>query len=197
MSYSNNSHSLEELIADYLNGHLSDADTQKLETAMAEDLQFRDMIKFECRIQSSVCLERAAPTHVPQFATLADKLDGGSRTITSRWRAWGPSFAVVMLVAIAVGYFPQSEQPINEFETLSDIPFNYAKSVLRIIQQDTIDEAALTDLLRDYDLTLVKRYPGANVLDAIPNTPSQLESIAKQLEKDQRVKFVQIPQGSK
>ncbi len=119
MSHADNSHPLQGLIADYLNGHLSDAEAQRLDLAMAQDSQLRQMVEFERNIQSTITSEQAAPTYVPQFAKIADKLDGPS---ISHWLTWGPSFAVVMLVAVAVAYLPQAEQPINQFDMLSDIP---------------------------------------------------------------------------
>ena len=195
MSHTKRTHPLEGLIADYLNGHLSDADTERLDLAMAQDAQLREMVEFERNIQSAITSEQAVPTHVSQFAEIADKLEGSSASHASRWLTWGSSFAVVMLVAVIVAYLPQAEPPINQFEMLSDIPLTYDKPILRIINKDNLDESALNRLLNDYDLKMVKRYPEANAMDVIANTSMQLELVAKQLEQDRRVKFIQLKQA--
>ncbi len=195
MSHAKRTHPLEGLIADYLNGHLPDADTERLDLAMAQDSKLREMVAFERNIQSTITSEQVVPMHVPQFAKIADKLDGSSASHTSRWLTWGSSFAVVMLVAVIVAYLPQAEQPINQFEMLSDTPVIYDKPVLRIMHEDSLDESALVLLLNDYDLKMVKRYADANAMDVISNTSTQLELIAKQLKQDKRVKLIQLKQG--
>lgn len=196
MSHSKNTHPLEGLIADYLNGHLSDTDVQRFNVAITEDSQLREMVEFERSIQSSVAKEQAAPTYAPQFADIVDRLDARPGSLTSRWTAWGgASVAAALLVVVVVAYLPPPEQPINEFETLSDISVTYDKPVLRIVNKDDLDESALTTLLNDYDLKIIKRYPGTNAMDVISNKSTRLELIARQLEKDQRVKFIQLKQG--
>jgi MinD superfamily P-loop ATPase len=196
MNHSKNTHALEELIADYLNGHLSDTDVQRLNLAITQDSQLREMVEFERSIQSSITAEQATPTYVPQFAGIVDRLDTRSGSLTSRWTTWGgASVAAALLVVVVVDYLPQPEQPINEFETLSNIPTTYDKPVLRIVNKDNLDESALTTLLNDYDLKIIKRYPGTNAIDVISNKSTRLELIAKQLKKDRRVKFTQLKQG--
>lgn len=195
MSHSKSTHPLEGLIADYLNGHLSDTDARRLNVAITQDSQLRKMVEFERRIQSSIASEQAAPTYVPQFSRIADRLNTHSDSFTTHWPTWGgASVAVALLVVVVVGYLPQPEQPINEFETLSDIAVSHDKPVLRMINKDDLDQSALTALLNEYDLEIVKRYPGTNAIDVISKKSIRLELIAKQLEKDQRVKFVQLKQ---
>ena len=61
-------HSMEPMIADYINGHLDPLDEQKMQRAIAEDEQLRALVEFEKRIQGSVrsevhnvfCREHAA-----------------------------------------------------------------------------------------------------------------------------------------
>lgn len=197
MNRSKSTHPLEGLIADYLNGHLSDTDSQRLNVAIAQDSQLRKMVEFERSIQSSVAAEQATPTYVPQFSSIVDRLDTTrSGSLASRWTTWGgASVAAALLIVVAIGHLPPSEQPINEFETLSDVSVTYDKPVLRIVNKDGLDESALTTLLNDYDLKIIKRYPGTNAMDVISNKSARLELIAKQMEKDQRIKFTQIKKG--
>jgi len=138
-----NIHPLEGLIADYLNGHLSDVNAKEFFTAMTQDSQLREMVEFERRIQASVTAEQPLPSCVPQFADIADQLDNRSSGLLSRWTMWGSSFAVAIVIAVVIGSLPQSEQPINEFETLSDGVIAYDQPVLRILYKEGLDEAAL------------------------------------------------------
>ncbi len=205
MSHSQIPHPLEGLVADYLNGHLSEADVQKIDAAITENADFRKMVEFERSIQQSISAEQTAPNRVPQFSKIADQLDdsapvggllGGSGSALSlRWTTWVPTAAVAILVAVVVGYLPYGGQTINEFETLSDIPVTYDEPVLRMINKTDLDESALNQLIREYDLKIIKRYPDANAMDVISNQPTQLDVLAKLLENDQRVKFVQIKQA--
>ncbi|MCF6299063.1 MAG: hypothetical protein L3J01_04205 [Thiomicrorhabdus sp.] len=195
MSNADNSHPLEEMITDYLNGYLSESDVEKFTAAMAQDNQLREMVGFERAIQATVHAEQPTPSYVPQFSSIADKLDNTSGSWFLRWTAWAPSVAVIILAAVVIGYFPPSVTPINEFETLSDIAINYDKPVIRMINQENLSESALNSLLSDYDLKVIKRYPGANAMDVVSNQSAQLGDIAIQLKNDNRVKFVQLTKG--
>lgn len=195
MNDSQNSHPLEGLIADYLNGHLPETDAQMFNMAMKEDVQLREMVEFERSIQLSVSMQQARPAYVPQFAKIAGRLDNPSHFITARWKTWTPSIPAVILIAIVVSYFPQGTQPVNEFETLSDIPVTYDQPILRIVTQKKLDDSALNSLLKEHDLKIIKSYPEANVIDVVSRNSVQLELLAKRLEQDQRVKFTQLKQA--
>ncbi len=194
-------HPLEGLIADYLNGHLSESDLHAFTSALAEDPQLQNLVEFERNIQMSILAEQDAPSSVPQFSSIADRLDGPENTsslvdstwniLSSRWTTWAPSVAIAVLVAVVVAYFPHS-QTINEFETLSDSPSTVNQPLLRMINNDDLDDTALNKLLDEYDLMIVKRYADANAVDVIPKNNERLETLAKMLENDKRIKYVQI-----
>ncbi|MBL1293603.1 MAG: hypothetical protein COB61_007015 [Thiotrichales bacterium] len=195
MSNTDNSHPLEGMITDYLNGHLSESDAEKFTAAMAQNNQLREMVGFERNIQATVHAEQPTPSYVPQFSSIADKLDNTSGSWFLRWTAWAPSVAVAILAAVVIGYLPPSVTPINEFETLSDIAINYDKPVIRVINKESLSESTLNSLLSDYGLKVIKRYPSANAMDVVSKQSAQLSDIAIQLKNDNRVKFVQLTEG--
>ncbi len=176
---------LENLVADYLNGHLDAQSCQRVEAVLGTDVAFRELVDLERNIKKAVSRLPQIPMPHPSFDSIRSRVER-PRFALFRSPLWALPVVAVFVLMLAVQLFPASQN--QGFYTLTGPQQRYEVDALRIIGRDA---AALTDIREQYDLLVLYHYADAQAIDIAPGSGGDLQVIEKALLADPRVKLVQ------
>ena len=180
-------HPLEGLVGDYLNGHLSAADTERVETALANDPEFRLLVAFERQVRMSV--REPQPETEPSTDTLA--FERRLRAPATSGRRWQPALAAAACLTLVVALAwlrPGVPAAATEFTTLSDATPSYAQPALRVVVRDPGDIPAIRE---DFSLRVLTELPSVATIDVTGPADADLAALAERLRADPRVRLVE------
>ena len=189
-------HQAEDQIADYLNGHLTAKQAREFEQQLAADAQAaRDVVAFEERIKTHVSsAEAVSEAEGPRFASFEARLDRGKRPFNLPWLNWGLPAALALVLGV-VGYMQPPQSESTSYETLSDEPTLVEEPMLRLISYENLDRQQMDEILREYDLVLVKEHHGLSSYDVKPMHDAQLDELATILTDDPRIRIANVQGG--
>ena len=184
--------SLENLLPDYINGHLDSETTQQLESALADNADLRAQLEFQSRLQialradAEVADSKAQSIGVPRgsgFAAIADRLEESSLDrLLNRLAGWFgltgvestgglglsavvPAFALMLVVGlVASTNLQEDDVTINEFRTIIGEQ-SYDQPTLIILLEREMESLAFAELLDDYGLQLAQQLPESNMAE--------------------------------
>lgn len=168
----------EGLIADYLNGQLNDDEMAQVEDCIRNDPEFAANMQSAKMLQTAL-KARGDNTTQPDFEAFSKRLD--RKPWYAKWYNWAP----VPAAALAVFVIVTPSTQVNEFETLTDTNQVYTQPAVRLVADS---QSNLDALISEYQLSVIKRYPGVNAVDVTHS--SNLPETIKQLEADSRTVLI-------
>lgn len=185
----------EDQIADYLNGHLAEEQAREFEQQLAADAQLREMVAFEKRVKRHLLTtETVSEAQGPRFASFEARLDKGKRQFNMPWLNWGLPAALALVLGV-VGYVQTPQTGPSTHSTLSDPPVLVEEPMLRLISYKNLDRQQMDELLREYNLVLVKEHHGLSSYDVKPMHEASLDELATILAGDPRIRFANVQGG--
>lgn len=179
-----------DMISDYLNGHLNAEDQAWFEAQLQQDKTLNTLLLQEQKMRGHVSL--AEPLIQPDFARFEQQLDKRER---STWLK--PALPLVTTCCLLMAFFlpdflhntssissaPTSSASTSsgEYITLSQ-PQQYEADTVRLI---AANQAALEQLIAEYQLQVISDYPGTSVVD-VSATPIAL-TLLDQVQADSRI----------
>ena len=214
---------LENLLPDYINGHLDSETAERLESALAGNADLRAQLEFQSRLQialradAEVADNKALSMGVPRgsgFEAIADRLEESSfDRLLSQLAGWFgltgadgtgrlglsavvPAFALMLVVGLfASTNLEEDEFTINEFETRIGEQ-TYDQPTLRILLEREMENLAFAELLNDYDLQLSQYLSDSNMAEVILRSDqTDMVALTAALMQDERVAFAKIVSG--
>ena len=178
-------------IADYINGHLDEAQTEAMETAMRQDAELARQVEFDRLVKASVQAPQTADA-LPHFAQVRAHIE--QQRPVPAWQNWLqgnrliPVAAAALVVAIALNMAPAEQVGGEDFQTLSDT-VQATQPMLRIIAMPGSDADTLRALTNELNLDPITWHQGGLAVD-VTVTEEQAPALISQLEQDPRVRAV-------
>ncbi|MEM6606642.1 MAG: hypothetical protein AAF671_12835, partial [Pseudomonadota bacterium] len=152
-----------DMLADYLNEHLDDADREFVELSLARNSELREQLQFERNL--GVALRAEAELSYTRdehrsagFSAISDRLETRAGFIETgfnslingwfvdnwRWLAAGVPVAGLLLMLASVDLFrPGMEDGVQEFRTAFDPEKEYAAPTLVVLFHEPLNKDAL------------------------------------------------------
>ncbi|MEM1145676.1 MAG: hypothetical protein AAGI88_24140 [Pseudomonadota bacterium] len=202
-----------DMLADYLNEHLDDADREFVELSLARDSALREQLQFErnlgVALRAEAELSDTRDEHRSAgFSAISDRLETRAGFIETgfnslingwfvdnwRWLAAGVPVAGLLLMLASVDLFrPGMEDGVQEFRTAFDPEKEYAAPTLVVLFHEPLNKDALGQFLTVHDLDLVDGSSVGALLELRPTSSDvDVETIAGRVGRDARVHVVRL-----
>ena len=207
---------LSDLLPDFLNGHLSDADRVRVAVALEGSAQLKEQLEFQRALQVALRSEAqqreeiAAVGQVARgsgFEAIAERIvdspfERFRRRLFDFWQGGSltasvPAFAAVLALGVFLANtYVSTETPVNEFETLFGVE-QHDEPTLRLLTNLDAQSLELETLLREYGLRIKAVLPESNMIDVVQlTTDADIALVAQALGQDERVLFAKVLNAS-
>ena len=198
---------LRDMLADYLNNHLSPSERVRVERALESDADLRDQLQFEQQLQAALRDEseqieslyavREGAEATAGFEVLAEQLDrprGWLDWLSVSWRPVAlPACLMLLVVSVYMNAPPGNDASfdgMNEFKTLTDPQGPGATEHLQVLLREPLSERSLGELAAEHGLE-IDGIESAVVVRMVPRE-GDLLALADALRADARVQFVKV-----
>ncbi|MEM6302100.1 MAG: hypothetical protein AAF749_10200 [Pseudomonadota bacterium] len=196
-----------DMLADYLNGHLTESDRQYVESVLASDASLKEQLLFEESLKvalrtESELVETRVTTSDAGFDAIADRIEPQRHPIADafsnfleqwRWLAVAAPVAAVVLMLSMNGLQQGPVAPVQEFETAFDDKANYEAPTLLVLFEEPPEESTLAEFLAMHDLSLIDNAAVGPMLELRPqDKEANLRAVATKIEDYPRVLAVKL-----
>ncbi|MEO0437542.1 MAG: hypothetical protein AAF098_11610 [Pseudomonadota bacterium] len=200
-------HCASDMLADYLNEHLTESDREYVESALASDESLQEQLQFEENLKKALLaeselVEAKVATSNAGFAGITDRIDPPQSSLGNmlsdfldhwRWLAIAAPVAVLLLMVSTGVRQPASVSPIQEFETAFDDKADYQAPTLLVLFEEPLEAASLSEFLAVYDLRLIEEAAVGPMLELrSQNQEANLRAVATKIGDHPRVLAVKL-----